>query len=169
MRKYFPAWPRFRSAVGEISIRRGYFQLIWTENFCWWKLALSQDLVEIISPPRRDNFSHMNRPLSCKNDKAVKIMKKTQILLWKTIECNSSRRLRVRDRVRFLLFYSELAPLTTDPWCNMLRDFTWRKKYEEAMSDKHPHISLQESIQVHLPKLKRLWIDLFRNFTMAMT
>ena len=31
--------------------------------------------------------------------------------------------LRVRVRVKFLLFYSKLAP--TDPWCNMLRDFTW--------------------------------------------
>ena len=40
-------------------------------------------------------------------DKAVKIMIKTQILLCKTIEGN--RRLRVR----FISFYSELAP--TDP------------------------------------------------------
>ena len=48
----------------------------------------------------------------------------------------SNRRLRVRVRVRFLWFYSELTP--TDPWCNMLRDFTWREKYEEAMSDEHP-------------------------------
>ena len=42
----------------------------------------------------------------------------------------------VRVRVRFLLFYSEHTP--TDPWCNMLRDFTWTEKYEEAMSDEHP-------------------------------
>ena len=63
-------------------------------------------------------------------------MIKTQILLWKTIEGNSNRKLRVRVRVRFLLFYSELTP--TDPWCNMLRDSTWTEKYEEAMSDEHP-------------------------------
>ena len=31
--------------------------------------------------------------------------------------------LRVRVRVKFLLFHSELA--ATDPWSNMLRDFTW--------------------------------------------
>ena len=53
-------------------------------------------------------------------------MKKTQILLRKTIEGNSNRRLRVGVRVRFLLFYSELVP--TDPWCNMLCDFTWTEK-----------------------------------------
>ena len=77
--------------------------------------------------------------MSCKNDKAVKIMIKTQILSWKTIEGNSNRRVRVRVSVRFPLFYSELTP--TDPWCNfnfMLCDFTWREKYEEAMSDEHP-------------------------------
>ena len=44
-------------------------------------------------------------------------MIKTQILLYKTIEGN--RRLMVRVRVRFVLYYSEIAP--TDPWCNMLR------------------------------------------------
>ena len=46
-------------------------------------------------------------------------MRKTQILLWKTIESN--RRLRVR--VRFLLIYSELA--LTDPWCNVLRPWLY--------------------------------------------
>ena len=62
MRKYFPALPRPRSAKDEISIKRGNFQLIWIELFCWWKLALWRNLVGIISPPRRDNFSHMNSP-----------------------------------------------------------------------------------------------------------
>ena len=38
-------------------------------------------------------------------------MTKTKILLLKTVKGN--RRLRVRVRVRFLLFYSELIP--TDP------------------------------------------------------
>ena len=45
-------------------------------------------------------------------------------------------RLTVRLRVRFLLFYSKLTP--TDPRCNMLHDFTWTEKYQEAMSDEHP-------------------------------
>ena len=31
--KYFPAWPRSRSAVGEILFRRGNFRLIWIERF----------------------------------------------------------------------------------------------------------------------------------------
>ena len=62
MRKYFPAWPRSRSAVSEVSVRRGNFQLIWIKTFYWWKLALWRDLVGIISPPRWDNFSHMNSP-----------------------------------------------------------------------------------------------------------
>ena len=61
--KIFPARPRSRSAVGEISVWRGNFQLIWTEIFCWWKLPLWRDPVEIIIPPRRDNVSHMNSPL----------------------------------------------------------------------------------------------------------
>ena len=56
-------------------------------------------------------------------------MTKTQILLWKTIE--GTRRLRVR--VSFILFYSELSPI--DPWCNMLRTLVGRKKHEDALSD----------------------------------
>ena len=69
----------------------------------------------------------INKPwISRKNDKALKNMIKTQILLRKTIESNRSLRVTVSVRVRFLLFYFELAP--TDPWCKMLRDFTWTKK-----------------------------------------
>ena len=56
-------------------------------------------------------------------------MIKTQVLLQKTIEDNS----RVWLRVRFLLFYSELAPVMY-----MLQTLLGRKKYEEAMSDEHP-------------------------------
>ena len=44
---------------------------------------------------------------------------------------NDNRRLRVR--VRFSLFYSELAP--TDSWCNMLQILLGLKIYEEEMSD----------------------------------
>ena len=63
-------------------------------------------------------------------------MIKTKVFLWKTKEGNGTLRVRVRVRVKFILFYSELAP--TDPWYNMLRTLLGRKKYEEAMSDKHP-------------------------------
>ena len=45
--------------------------------------------------------------MSRKNEKGVKIMIKTQILLWKAIEGN------ITLRVRFLLFCFKLAP--TDP------------------------------------------------------
>ena len=72
----------------------------------------------------------MNRP---KNDKTVKIMMKTQILLQKTIESNG--KLRVRVRVRFF-YFSELA--TTDPQCKMPQTLLGRKKYKEAMSEEHP-------------------------------
>ena len=57
-------------------------------------------------------------------------MIKTQILFGKTIEGNGSLRVRVRVRVRFLLFYSELAPT--------VRALLGWKKYEMAMSHKHP-------------------------------
>ena len=77
-----------------------------------------------------------NKPwISHKNDKAVIIMITTQLSLLKIIEGN--RRLRVKVRVRFILFYLKLAP--TDPWCNMLQTLLGRKKYEEAMSGKHHH------------------------------
>ena len=56
MRKCLPAWPRSRSAIDEISVRWGNFQLIWIEHFCSWKLALCRDLVEIIFPSKRDNL-----------------------------------------------------------------------------------------------------------------
>ena len=42
----------------------------------------------------------------------------------------------VRVRVRFLLFYYELAPLIRDVTCSKL--YFDGKKYEEAMSDEHP-------------------------------
>ena len=45
-------------------------------------------------------------------------MIKTQILLRKTIA--GKRRLRVRVRVMFILFYFELAPLTRDVTCSRL-------------------------------------------------
>ena len=51
-----------------------------------------------------------NKPgVSRKKGKAVKIMIKTRMLLSKLIECNGT----LRVRVKFLLFYSELAH--TDP------------------------------------------------------
>ena len=41
---------------------------------------------------------------------------------------------RIRVRIRFVLFHSELSP--TDPGCNILQNLLGRKKYEEEMSDK---------------------------------
>ena len=52
-------------------------------------------------------------------------MIKTKIVLWKTIEANGTLSVKIRVRVKFLLFYSE--PVPTDPWCNMLSDFTWKE------------------------------------------
>ena len=43
---------------------------------------------------------------------------------------------RIRVRIRFVLFHSELSP--TDPRCNILQNLLGRKKYEEEMSDKQP-------------------------------
>ena len=43
--------------------------------------------------------------MSHKNDKAVKTMKKTKLII------KNSKRLRVNVRVRFILFYSELTPI----------------------------------------------------------
>ena len=65
-------------------------------------------------------------------------MIKTQSLLSKTIEDNRRARVKVRVKVRFLLFYYELAP--SDPSFKMLQTLHGRKKYEEAMSDEHPRI-----------------------------
>ena len=65
-------------------------------------------------------------------------MIKTQILSSKTIEDHRRARVKVRVRVRFLLFYYELAH--TDPSFNMLQTLLGQKKYEEAMSDEHPRI-----------------------------
>ena len=48
----------------------------------------------------------------------------------------SNRRLRVRVRVSFILFYSELTP--SDPRCNMLQTLLERKKYEEEIPDEQP-------------------------------
>ena len=41
---------------------------------------------------------------------------------------NRKLKVRVKVRVRIILFYSELAP--TDPWCNILQTLLGRKKYE---------------------------------------
>ena len=46
------------------------------------------------------------------------------------------RRSRFTVSVRFILFYSELAP--TNPRCIMLQALTWTEKYEEELSDKQP-------------------------------
>ena len=48
-------------------------------------------------------------------------------------------------RVRFILFYYELAP--TDPWCNMLQTLLGQNKYKEEMSDKK-FVSVKLKIEV---------------------
>ena len=63
-------------------------------------------------------------------------MIKTQILLWKKIEGN--RRFRVRVKIKFFLFYSELYQLIRDVTCPKL--YLDAKKFEDATSDEHPHI-----------------------------
>ena len=42
------------------------------------------------------------------------------------------------------------------------------KVSEKYLKGLYPHKSLRESIQVHLSRLKGLWIDLLLNFSMAM-
>ena len=79
-------------------------------------------------------------------------MIKTQILLSKTIQGNRKLRVRVRERVGFILFYSgfwfiiffllyfivlfSFSP--TDLCCNKLQTEVGRKKYEEDMLDEQP-------------------------------
>ena len=88
-------------------------------------------------------------------------MIKTHVLLWKTIEGNRRLRVSVRARVRFLLFYSEIA--LTDPWCNMLLTLPGQKKYEEAMSDEHSgKIAKQNKKYLNLQK------TIFRSFEQIM-
>ena len=77
MHSYEKIFPR----LAEISVSyredlgyAGKLQLIWIELFCWWKLVLWQDLVEIIFPPKRDNFCHINSTfvsLSATNNRKV--------------------------------------------------------------------------------------------------
>ena len=57
-----PAWPNSRSAVDKISVRRETFSS-YELNFFVDENYITADLVVIISPPRRDNFTHMNSPL----------------------------------------------------------------------------------------------------------
>ena len=58
--------------------------------------------------------------ISRKNNKTVKIKIKIQILLWKTIKGNRSLRVTLRVWVKFLLFYSGLAPQTRDVTCSRI-------------------------------------------------
>ena len=58
----------------------------------------------------------------------------------------NNRKLRVR--VKFIFFYSELVP--TDPRCNMLQTLLRQKKYGKVMSDeqllKHGRYLLSNTI-----------------------
>ena len=64
--------------------------------------------------------SHVKGKLwaSRKDDKAIKIIIKTQILWWKTME--GKRRLRVRVRVKFFYSILNLPRLTHDVTCSRL-------------------------------------------------
>ena len=64
--------------------------------------------------------SHIKGKLwaSRKNDKAIKIIIKTQILWWKTLE--GKRRLTVRVRVKFFYSILNLSRLTHDVTCSRL-------------------------------------------------
>ena len=54
----------------------------------------------------------------------------------KKIEGNGKLKVRTRGRVKVLLFYFELAPLTRNVTCAVT--LLGRKIYEEAISDEHP-------------------------------
>ena len=64
----------------------------------------------------KTDITSLIQKISRKNDKAVAIMIKTQILSWKTIE--DHKRLKVRVRFKFLLFYLNSPPLTRDVICS---------------------------------------------------
>ena len=68
-------------------------------------------------------------------------MTKTKDLLWKNNRRNGTLRVRASVRVKFLLFYSELAPLTSDVTCVVA--LLGREIYDEAMSDEHPQRSAE--------------------------
>ena len=74
-----------------------------------------------------------------KKDKAVKIMIKTEILLWKTMDGNSRETVKglgLGLRLGFIYFILNSHTLIRDVWHTP--DFTSTEKYEEAKSDEHP-------------------------------
>ena len=79
----------------------------------------------------------------------------------------TNRRLRVRVRVTFIIFYFELAP--TDLWCNMLQTLLGRTKYEEEMSDEQPckvrtsYNDSKPTHELHCTKCVLLWIIIEQN------
>ena len=64
----------------------------------------------------KTDITSLIQKISRKNDKAEAIMIKTQILSWKTIEDN--KKLKVRVRFKFLLFYLNSPALTRDVICS---------------------------------------------------
>ena len=109
----------------------------------FWKLEFFSKNTDVLHFPEdfhqyqrtRDEYYDLQKPMqkknvyalfkfdynkiSRKNDKAVKIMLKNRNAIMK-----NNRRLRARMGVRFLLFFSELAP--TDPWCNSRLYLNWK-------------------------------------------
>ena len=127
-----------RKIIKHINLREYFPSPLWC--FPLGNRNCNDDCLACLDYPTASHFSTLNwwseneyccfyqGNLKSKNDKAVKIMRK-----WKTIEGNK----RLRVRVRFIFFYSELAP-SDPPWCNMLQTSLGRIKYEEAISDEHP-------------------------------
>ena len=101
--------------------------LIWIKHIVWLTL-----------PPYINNKTGVSR----KKDEAVKIMIKTKIIFWKTIEGNGTLRARVRVRIKFLLFCSELVPLTRDVTSSLT--LLGRIISDEAMSDEGLEFSSYE-------------------------
>ena len=101
-----------------------------SSNIFVWQIYSTYSLTDVITHIKVKPW------ISRKNDKAAKIMIKTQILLWKTIEGNWGLDLGLRLGIAF--FYYILNSQFTDPWCNILQTLLGRKRYAKAMSDEHP-------------------------------
>ena len=101
-----------------------------SSNIFVWQIYLTYSLTDVTPHIKVKPW------ISRKIDKAAKIIIKTQILLWKTIEGNWGLDLGLGWGIAF--FYYILNSQSTDPWCNILQTLLKRKKYAKAMSDEHP-------------------------------
>ena len=98
-----------------VSYRRdlgyaGKLQLIWIEIFCWWKLALWQNLVEKIFLPKRDNFCHISRTFvlfSATNNRKVD-KSYAMVKPWKRLSSFNPFRANVPTNFYFVKFWKAL-------------------------------------------------------------